>query len=147
MGNLVSGTLESSVTVDAAARHCVEVYEDRYGRRVDVVVLLYANVPVRRNGAIDRAVRHLIDTGADSVRTVAPVGKRHPLWLHRLDGDRMVQYAANDVYRRQDLDPLYYHDGAVVVVRRFSRPAPGWRGTLLTSTSQSSLKIQTSRAR
>ena len=105
-------------TVDSAARHCVDSYEDRHGLKVDAVVLLYANVPVRRDGVIDRAVHHLLETGADSVRTVAPVGKRHPLWLHRLDGDRMVKYAENDIYRRQDLAPLYYHDGAVVVVRR-----------------------------
>lgn len=58
------------------------------------------------------------------MRTVAPVGKQHPDWVHRLDGDRMIQYRRNDIYRRQDLAPLYYHDGAVVAVTREALFAP-----------------------
>jgi CMP-N,N'-diacetyllegionaminic acid synthase len=104
--------------VDAAARHAVEVWEGWHGRRVDAVVLLYANVPVRAEGVIDRAIQLLERTGADSVRTVAPVSKQHPDWLHRLDGDRMIQYRPNSIHRRQDLEPLYYHDGAVIAVTR-----------------------------
>jgi N-acylneuraminate cytidylyltransferase len=104
--------------VDAAARHAVEVWEARHGQQVDAVVLLYANVPVRAEGAIDRAIELLERTGADSVRTVAPVSKQHPDWLHRLEGDRMIQYRPNSIHRRQDLEPLYYHDGAVVAVTR-----------------------------
>ncbi len=104
--------------VDAAARHAVEVWEARHGRSVDAVVLLYANVPVRAEGVIDRAIQLLERTGADSVRTVAPVSKQHPDWLHRLEGDRMIQYRPNSIHRRQDLERLYYHDGAVVAVTR-----------------------------
>lgn len=107
-----------TAAVDAAARHAVEAWEARRNRRVDAVVLLYANVPVRAAGVIDRAVAKLAACGADSVRTVAPVGKHHPDWLHRLEGDRMRQYRPNSIYRRQDLEPLYYHDGAVVAVTR-----------------------------
>ena len=105
-------------TVDSAARHAVEVWESAHGRLVDVVVLLYGNIPVRAAGVIDRAIKHLADTDADSVRTVAPVSKQHPDWIHRLDGDRMIQFRTNSIYRRQDLEPLFYHDGAVAVVTR-----------------------------
>lgn len=107
-----------TATVDAAARHAVEAWESRHARRADVVVLLYGNIPVRAKGLIDRAVEHLVKTGASSVRTVAPVSKQHPDWLHRLDGDRMTQLRPNSIYRRQDLSELYYHDGAVAVVTR-----------------------------
>jgi CMP-N,N'-diacetyllegionaminic acid synthase len=105
-------------TVDAAARHAVESWEARHRQVVDAVVLLYANIPVRAAGVIDRALEHLERTGASSVRTVAPVGKHHPDWLHRLDRDRLVQFRPNSIYRRQDLEPLYGHDGAVVAVTR-----------------------------
>jgi CMP-N-acetylneuraminic acid synthetase len=55
------------------------------------------------------------------VRTVAPVSKQHPDWLHRLDNEEgMVQYRPNSIHRRQDLDSLYYHDGAVIAVNRSS---------------------------
>ncbi|MEK6675326.1 MAG: N-acetylneuraminate synthase family protein [Planctomycetota bacterium] len=104
--------------VDSVARHAATVWEQRYGRRVQAVVLLYGNIPIRSEGVIDRAVEHLIQSGADSVRTVATASKQHPDWLHRLEGDRMTQFRVNAIYRRQDLEPLYYHDGAVVVVTR-----------------------------
>ncbi len=107
-----------TATVDAAARHAVETWERRHGDVADVVVLLYGNIPVRPAGLIDRAIEHLVRSGASSVRSVAPVGRHHPDWLHRLDGDRMIQFRPNSIYRRQDLEPLYYHDGAVVAVTR-----------------------------
>jgi sialic acid synthase SpsE/CMP-N-acetylneuraminic acid synthetase len=107
-----------TATVDAAARHAVETWEARHQRKVDVVALLYANIPVRAAGVIDRAVEHLERRGASSVRTVAPVGKHHPDWLHRLDDDRLIQFRPNSIHRRQDLKPLYYHDGAVLAVTR-----------------------------
>jgi len=109
---------DDTATVDAAARHAIASYERRAAHVATHVVLLYGNVPVRADGIIDRAVRHLIETGATSVRTLACVDKHHPDWLHRMDGDRMVQYRRNSIYRRQDLEPLYYHDGAVVAVTR-----------------------------
>lgn len=105
-------------TVDAAARHAVEAWERGHQQIVDAVVLLYGNIPVRADGLIDRAIDLLKHTGADSVRSVAPVTKQHPDWVHRLDGDRMTQFRPNSIYRRQDLEPLYYHDGAVAVVTR-----------------------------
>ncbi len=107
-----------TATVDAAARHAVEEWEKRGGQRAEAIVLLYGNIPVRKEGLIDEAVEQLERTGADSVRSVAPVTKQHPDWVHRLEGDRMVQFRPNSVYRRQDLDPLYYHDGAVAIVTR-----------------------------
>ncbi len=107
-----------TATVDAAARHAVTTWESLHGESVDAVVLLYGNIPVRSPRLIDRAIDQLEQTGADSVRSVAPVSKQHPDWLHRLEGDRMHQFRANSIYRRQDLSPLYYHDGAVAVVTR-----------------------------
>jgi N-acylneuraminate cytidylyltransferase len=107
-----------AATVDAAVRQTVLAYESQRGVGVDLVVILYGNIPVRRPGVIDEAIRHLIETEADSVRTVAPVGKHHPDWMFRLDRDRMGQYRPNSHYRRQDLEPLYVLNGAVTVVTR-----------------------------
>lgn len=110
--------------VDAVVRHAVQSYEDEVGRLVDAVVILYGNIPVRADDAIDRCVDHLVETDCDSVRTVVRVSKQHPDWLHRLNGDRMQQYRPNSIHRRQDLEPLYYHDGAVIVVKRAALFAP-----------------------
>lgn len=109
-----------TATVDAAARHAVESWEGMQQAVVDIVVLLYGNIPIRAAGLVDRAIALLVETKSDSVRSVAPVSKQHPDWLHRLDGDRMSQYRVNSIYRRQDLEPLFYHDGAVAAVTRQS---------------------------
>jgi N-acylneuraminate cytidylyltransferase len=106
--------------VDAAVRHAVERWEKEADRQADAVVILYGNVPVRADGIIDKCLSRLVQTGCDSVRTLAQVSKQHPDWLHRVEGNRMEQYRQNSIHRRQDLEPLYYHDGAVVVVTRNS---------------------------
>lgn len=107
-----------TAAVDAAARHAVLQWELETGKKIDSAALLYGNIPVRAEGLIDRAIEHLAATGADSVRSVVPVTKQHPDWVHRLEGDRMQQFHPNSIYRRQDLTPIYYHDGAVVAVTR-----------------------------
>ncbi len=103
--------------IDDAMRHCCAVLKDQYEYEPDAMALLYANVPVRAEGIIDRAIERLEQTGADSVQTLASVGKFHPYWLYQLEGDRASKYIDNQVYQRQDLPKLYMIDGAVGVVR------------------------------
>ncbi|MCC7145774.1 MAG: N-acetylneuraminate synthase family protein [Phycisphaeraceae bacterium] len=112
-----------TATVDSAARHAVAVVEERTAQRFDAVVILYANVPLRPADLIDRAVAKLESSAADSVQSVCPVGKLHPYWMRRLtgpDGDRLEPYQPNQVYRRQDLPPVYQLDGGIIAVRRES---------------------------
>ncbi|MHC5003243.1 MAG: acylneuraminate cytidylyltransferase family protein [Planctomycetota bacterium] len=102
-------------TVHGAVRHAVE----SIGSTATVVVVLYANVPVRPEGLVDRAVASLRETGADSVQSYQPVGKHHPYWMVRLDGaGRVEPHEPNAVHRRQDLPPLLLPDGGVIAVRR-----------------------------
>jgi len=108
---------DDAATVDAAVRHAVET-----ARATEpIIVILYCNVPVRPDDLIDRAVRELASSGADSVQSYAPVGKYHPMWMSRLDSARRVMpYIENDVYRRQDLPELFIPDGGVIAVHRAS---------------------------
>ncbi|MFM7050938.1 MAG: cytidylyltransferase domain-containing protein [Planctomycetota bacterium] len=106
-----------TATVDAAVRHAVE----HSGSQAQVVVILYANVPVRPADLIDRAVARLDETGCDSVQSYYRVGKTHPFWMSRLDDDgRVSQFIENRIYRRQELPPLHMPDGGVIAVRRAS---------------------------
>lgn len=115
---------ESLATSDAAVQdvllHAMETVEARSSFRADAVVTLYGNVPVRPAGAIDAALELLASTGCDSVRSFCPVGKWHPAWMHRLAGDQAVMLQPNSLHRRQDLEELFLHDGAVVAVSRAS---------------------------
>lgn len=110
--------------VDDTARHAVEELERRGHRdRGAPIVILYGNVPVRPRGLVDRAVRTLVETGADSVQSYAPVGKFHPWWTARLDDGGVVRPWEGDVlnhgvFRRQDLPPAYIPDGGVLAVTR-----------------------------
>ena len=90
------------------------------GFQAGALVVLYGNVPLRGPDVIDRAVRLLRDSGCDSVRSFCPVGKWHPAWMSRLDGDRVTPLHPGSIHRRQDLEPLFLHDGAVVAVSRKS---------------------------
>ncbi|MFA9477290.1 cytidylyltransferase domain-containing protein [Phycisphaerales bacterium AB-hyl4] len=112
-----------AATVDAAARHALEIVEAERGAPYDNVVILYGNVPVRPVNLTDRAVAKLHETGCDSVQSICPVDKMHPYWMKKLagnTGDRLEQYQDNIVYRRQDLPPVYMLDGGVIAVTRAS---------------------------
>jgi N-acetylneuraminate synthase/N,N'-diacetyllegionaminate synthase len=86
-----------------------------------IIVILYANVPIRPPGLIDRAVCALGETGADSVQSYTDVGKHHPGWMVSLDGDRRVRpFTPIAIDRRQDLPKLLIPDGGVIAVTRAS---------------------------
>jgi N-acylneuraminate cytidylyltransferase len=113
-GDLASDTAR----VDDAARHAVEAAGD-----AGIVVILYANVPIRPEGLIDRAVDLLRASSADSVQSYAPVGKYHPWWTARLNGNGEVvpwegEVLNHNVFRRQDLPAAVIPDGGVLAVTR-----------------------------
>lgn len=114
-----------TATVDDAARHAVDsVDQDGSGP----VVVLYANVPVRPADLTDRAVELLVSTGCDSVQSYEPVGKHHPWWTVRVEGEAGAKPGAvgpwegevlyHGVYRRQELPPAFVPDGGVIAVTR-----------------------------
>jgi CMP-N-acetylneuraminic acid synthetase len=105
----------ADASVQDAMLHAMESVQDFHA---DALVVLYGNVPIRPAGVIDGALELLQKTGCDSVRSFCPVGKWHPAWMCRLDGDRAESLIPGSIHRRQDLEPLYLHDGAVVAVSR-----------------------------
>jgi CMP-N,N'-diacetyllegionaminic acid synthase len=110
--------------VDDAMRHAVSIIEARLDRVFDGVALLYANVPVRPPGLIERAVAMFRSTGCDSVQSYSAVGKHHPCWTAVLDdATGVVRPYQGDtlnggIYRRQDLPSAHIPDGGVLVVSR-----------------------------
>ncbi len=114
-------TASDSATVDSAARHAVLAIEAQIDEAYDAVVILYGNIPVRPADLTDRAVTKLVDTNCDSVQSVYPVEKMHPYWMKRVGGgtgDELLMYEPNEVYRRQDLPPVYMLNGGIIAVTR-----------------------------
>lgn len=112
-----------TAAIDDAARHALLALADS---SIERIVILYANVPVRPPDLITRCVRLLIDTGADSVQSYEPVGKRHPWWTAVVadpaEGGGVRPWEGSvlnhGVYRRQDLPPAHVPDGGALVVTR-----------------------------
>jgi CMP-N-acetylneuraminic acid synthetase len=100
--------------------HALHTLESTSAFRADALVTIYGNVPVRGEGVIDRAIAKLEETACDSVRTFCPVGKWHPAWMSKLESDLVNPLRAGSIHRRQDLEPLFLHDGAAVAVSRKS---------------------------
>ena len=110
----------SGASVQDAMLHAMRATEASGDFHAEELVVLYGNVPVRGEGVIDRAISLLKTTHCDSVRSFCPVGKWHPAWMSTLDEDRVVALQPGSIHRRQDLTPLFLHDGAVVAVSRES---------------------------
>jgi len=113
-----AGLATDDAAVDDAARHAIDALD---GPDPDAAVILYANVPVRPAGLLDRAITLLEETGADSVQSYCRVGKHHPWWTARLSEGGAVEPWEGEtlnhgVYRRQDLPPAHVPDGGVLVV-------------------------------
>lgn len=97
--------------------HAADYMDKKFNYKTDIAVILIPNVPVREPGIIDKVIQKLINTRADSVFTVEPVGKYHPNWMVKADkNDRMVYYSPTLVSRAQDLPALYINNGAVLAV-------------------------------
>jgi CMP-N-acetylneuraminic acid synthetase len=112
----------SDASVQDAMLHALKQVESESDFRADALVVLYGNVPVRPAGVIDEAIFQLMETKCDSVRTFCPVGKWHPAWMSQLDvnNGKVMALQQGSIHRRQDLTPLFLHDGAVVAVSRNS---------------------------
>lgn len=107
-----------SAPIELALRHAVRYLEKSEGYRADIIVWLQANVPIRKEGDIDKVIRRLIDTKADSAVTLTEVEHR-PEIMKRMNGDRVEHLARPKQIRRQEFrDKLYLLNGAVIAMTR-----------------------------
>lgn len=111
--------------VDDAARQALLAWESLHPTRThaDIIIILYANAPIRPANLINDAVQRLRDTNAHSVQSYTPVGKHHPWWEVRIDPEGNVTpwegpLLNHGVFRRQDLPPAFIPDGGVLALTR-----------------------------
>lgn len=103
--------------IEESLRHAVIYLKQTEGYHTDIVVQMQANVPIRKEGIIDKVIRKLIHSNADSVVSIYEVTQR-PETSKILKGDKLLpRYKFTKGYRRQDFQKLYLLDGAVLATR------------------------------
>ena len=106
--------------IDDALRHAVRFFECKKKFVADIVVLLQANVPVRKDGEIDEVIRKLMKKNDATAVATAYIVNQHPEWMKIIDPKtgRIAPFmGVTDLYRKQDLRELYLLDGAVIAVK------------------------------
>jgi CMP-N-acetylneuraminic acid synthetase len=101
-------------------QHAIRFTQDG-GDYYDAVCLLQPTTPLRSACDIERAVKLLSDTGADSVISFVRVGDKHPARMKLVGDDGKVTnppFAESmEGQRRQDLPPLYLREGSIYLTR------------------------------
>lgn len=102
-------------------QHALAWLAEQEGYIPDVVVWLRPTAPLRTGGDIEAAVRLLVESGADCVRSVCET-EHHPFWMKRMHEGRLLPFQEGKdeqrYYRRQLLPPVYRLNGVIDVVRR-----------------------------
>lgn len=112
----LSGDTSSHYDVIA---HALEWIEADEGALPDFLCLLQPTSPLRTAQDIDGTVELVASGGADSAFSISPVTV-HPEIMYRLDNEGSLGrfLPPTEGYRRaQDMEPLYYVNGAVYVIR------------------------------
>jgi CMP-N-acetylneuraminic acid synthetase len=107
--------------IDGALRHAVRYYEAKEDFHADIVVLLQANVPIRKEKEIDKVISKLIEVSDATAVATGYVADQRPEWMKTIDaktGKVMPFMQLTNLYRKQDLPELYLLDGAVISVRK-----------------------------
>jgi CMP-N,N'-diacetyllegionaminic acid synthase len=101
--------------------HAVQLIECEEVRTYDAVVLLQPTAPLRTAEDIDAALELLENSGADSVISVAKLEEPHPVKLMTVKNGFLLPFLPDrwiETLRRQDLESVYYLNGAVYCVKR-----------------------------
>lgn len=100
--------------------HALDWLEQETGRLPQLLCLLQPTSPLRTGDDIDALVELVSSRDADAGVSVASVPV-HPAYMYRVDADMnadLYMPREDGVYlRSQDLEPLYYVNGAVYVLR------------------------------
>jgi len=102
-------------------RHAVEFVEEQDGLVLDYVCVLQPTEPLRTVDDIKMAVQKITRTGADSVASVCRMDDLHPVFMKRIENDRLLPFCLPEPegLRRQDVSPpAYVRNGIVYIVKR-----------------------------
>jgi CMP-N-acetylneuraminic acid synthetase len=108
---------DDSNIVDVALR--VIKYYDDLGEAIDILVLLQPTSPIKTGKNIDEAIQLLLGCDdTDAVISVVKMEDMHPARMYRLINENLIALNHElEVKRRQDLEPVFYRNGCIYVIR------------------------------
>lgn len=103
-------------------KHALKFFDD-IGFKADGVFSLQPTNPFTSIETIDGAIRLWIDSGCDSVTTIAGINSGHPYITKRLKEDNVIENFCNipegiSMHIRQDREKAYYMTGALYLRSR-----------------------------
>jgi len=109
---------DSSPTMDVI-RHALEFYERQLNKKFGYTVLLEPTSPLRSCDDIDGAIKQLMENPeATAIVGICKTESQNPAFLVKKEiNDFIVGYENTDmkVFRRQDIDEVYFFEGSVYV--------------------------------
>ena len=135
--------------------HLIEELKKKEGYEFDYLINLRCTTPFKKAEHIDAAIDLILESGADSLRTVDRIsGKHHPYWTFKGDASGcgvpfIDELKLSDYYQRQALPPAYSLNALVdiikveVILQRDSGNLYGCKMKLLETDPRYSMDIDT----
>ncbi len=109
---LASDTAPSSAFIV----YTIELMESR-GKHFDYIALMEPTSPLRDPEDIDNAIMELIDKGQETIVGVCESEASNPSFLNKINPDgTLAPYEGGfKTKRRQEIEPVYFHEGSIYV--------------------------------
>ena len=103
-----------------ALQHAVKFVEKKDGQKYDIIVELMCTNPLKKSDDIDKIIKKIINTNADTVIAVHKIEDHHPRRLKKIINDKIVNFMSEKPEsRRQDLKPFaYVRSGSIYAIKR-----------------------------
>ncbi len=102
-------------------QHALEWVEKNKNLKFDHVAILQVTTPFLNENDIDKSIKKIIKTKADSIVSVNEINDTHPVKIKKIVGDALFQYAPGlkeTIFRRQDLPLAYKRNGGIYLSKR-----------------------------
>jgi CMP-N-acetylneuraminic acid synthetase len=97
----------------------LDKYEEKSGKKFDIIVLLQPTTPFRKVNDIDKALKKLIKEKNHSIVSVYRVLDNHPARMYKLINNRLHSLSPKlSGVNRQNLPPVYHRNGAIYATYR-----------------------------
>lgn len=101
-----------------AIKHTIDFYKYEMNKEYDYVILLEPTSPLREVQDIDKAIKILINSEADSIVGISRTESQNPAFLVTKDSNGLIYGYENkniEILRRQDIKDVYFFEGTIYI--------------------------------